>query len=95
MRQESSARLIFMGGVGEIGRNMACLELEGRILVYGMLSGRPCQIDTDTLVFRRLRIDGFTMYGWLEHTSLLGKLRTLAVAQRRLADDRRPGQHRR
>jgi ribonuclease J len=27
------ARLVLLGGVGEIGRNMACLELEGRILV--------------------------------------------------------------
>ena len=61
----------------------------GRILVYGMLSGAPCQVDTDTLVFRRLRVDGFTMYAWVEDTSLLGKLRTLGAAQRRLADDLR------
>src|SRR6266498_1998906 len=27
------ARLIFLGGVGEIGRNMAALELDGRILI--------------------------------------------------------------
>ena len=40
-------------------------------------------------MFRRLRVDGFTMYEWLEKTSLLGKLRTLAAAQRRLADDLR------
>jgi ribonuclease J len=26
-------RLVFLGGIGEVGRNMACLELEGRILV--------------------------------------------------------------
>jgi NADPH:quinone reductase-like Zn-dependent oxidoreductase len=61
----------------------------GRILVYGMLSGKPCQIDADALVFRRLRVDGFTMYAWLEHTSLLGKLRTLNAAQQRLGDDLR------
>ncbi|HYG72431.1 MAG TPA: ribonuclease J [Actinomycetota bacterium] len=28
-----SARVVFLGGVGEIGRNMACVELEGRILI--------------------------------------------------------------
>ena len=61
----------------------------GRLLVYGMLSRSPCQIDPDTLVFRRLRVDGFTMYAWVEQTSLLAKLRTLAAAQRRLADDLR------
>jgi ribonuclease J len=27
------ARVVFLGGVGEVGRNMACVELEGRILV--------------------------------------------------------------
>ena len=27
------ARLVFLGGVGEVGRNMACLELDGRILI--------------------------------------------------------------
>jgi ribonuclease J len=30
---KSSARLVFLGGVGEVGRNMACLELDGRILI--------------------------------------------------------------
>src|SRR3989454_1092935 len=29
----SEPRLIFLGGVGEVGRNMAALELDGRILV--------------------------------------------------------------
>jgi ribonuclease J len=26
-------RLVFLGGLGEVGRNMACLEMEGRLLV--------------------------------------------------------------
>jgi ribonuclease J len=26
-------RLTFLGGLGEIGRNCACLELDGRILI--------------------------------------------------------------
>lgn len=29
----SGPRLVFLGGVGEVGRNMAALELEGRILI--------------------------------------------------------------
>jgi ribonuclease J len=29
----SPANLAFLGGVGEVGRNMACLEIDGRILV--------------------------------------------------------------
>ncbi|MGZ8566324.1 MAG: ribonuclease J [Actinomycetota bacterium] len=29
----TACRLVFLGGVGEVGRNMACLELDGRLLV--------------------------------------------------------------
>ncbi len=31
--EDRSARLVFLGGVGEIGRNMAALELAGRVLI--------------------------------------------------------------
>src|SRR6266705_369699 len=31
--EEPRARLVFLGGVGEIGRNMAALELAGRVLI--------------------------------------------------------------
>jgi NADPH:quinone reductase len=85
-----AVRFAFDAVAGDATDQLArALGLGGRILVYGMLSGSPCRIDTHTLVFRRLRVDGFTMYAWLENTSLLGKLRTLAAAQRRLADDLR------
>jgi len=30
---ESAARLVFLGGIGEVGRNMAALELDGRLLI--------------------------------------------------------------
>jgi len=75
---------------GEATNQLArAIGLGGRILVYGMLSGKPCQIDVDPLVFKRLQVEGFTMYAWLERTSLLGQLRQLAAAQRRLGDDLR------
>ncbi len=32
-RPAAAARVVFLGGVGEVGRNMACIELDGRILV--------------------------------------------------------------
>lgn len=38
---------------------------------------------------RCLRVDGFTMYAWLEDTSMFAKLRTVMAAQRRLGDDLR------
>jgi ribonuclease J len=31
--QASPARVVFLGGVGEVGRNMACVELDGRLLI--------------------------------------------------------------
>jgi len=31
--EHGSARVVFLGGVGEVGRNMACVELDGRILI--------------------------------------------------------------
>jgi NADPH:quinone reductase-like Zn-dependent oxidoreductase len=71
------------------GQLARAIGRDGRILVYGKLSGQPCQIDVDPLLFRRLRVDGFTMYAWVEHTSLLGQLRMLNAAQRRLGDDLR------
>ncbi|MGE5459792.1 MAG: ribonuclease J [Solirubrobacterales bacterium] len=30
---ETPARVVFLGGVGEVGRNMACVELDGRVLI--------------------------------------------------------------
>ncbi|MGQ0670107.1 MAG: ribonuclease J, partial [Actinomycetota bacterium] len=30
---KAPARVVFLGGVGEVGRNMACVELAGRILI--------------------------------------------------------------
>ncbi|HUJ60835.1 MAG TPA: hypothetical protein VLX92_20170, partial [Kofleriaceae bacterium] len=71
------------------GQLARAIGVGGQILVYGMLSGAPCQVDPYTLVFRRLRVEGFTMYAWLERSSTLGKLRTVMRAQRRLGDDLR------
>lgn len=71
------------------GQLAAAIGVGGRVLVYGMLAGEPCQIDPNVLVFRRLHVDGFTMYEWVERTSMLGKLRALSAAQARLGDDLR------
>ena len=56
------------------------------VLVYGLLSGQPCQIDTRELVFRHATVTGFTLYHWLEQTGTIGKLSALRAVQRRLGD---------
>lgn len=56
----------------------------GVVRVYGALSGQPSQLDNDDLVFRRKRVEGFTMYEWVQGTSLPGKLMTLSKVQRAL-----------
>jgi NADPH:quinone reductase-like Zn-dependent oxidoreductase len=71
------------------GRMLEALVAGGSVMVYGKLAGQPCRIDPDELLFRRKRVFGFTMYQWLESTSLLGQLRALRAAQRRLGDDLR------
>jgi len=87
---ELGVRFAFDAVAGEATEQLArAIGRGGRILVYGMLSRSPCQLDPDTLVFRRLRVDGFTMYAWVEDTSMFAKLRTLTAAQRRLGDDLR------
>src|SRR5262245_4239343 len=85
---ELGVRFAFDAIAGDATAQLArAIGVGGRILVYGMLSQSPCQIDPNVLVFRRLRIDGFTMYAWVEQTSMFGKLRALMAAQQRLADD--------
>lgn len=43
------------------GRLAACLAPEGRLLVYGHLSGRPCEIASTLLTTRGLTVQGFTL----------------------------------
>ena len=71
------------------GELAEALPKNATIVVYGMLSGAPCKLSADALVFGRLRVESFTMYAWIERTSMFGKLRTLRSAQRRLSDDLR------
>ncbi len=49
--------------------------------VYGSLSGAPIRVDASDVLFARKRVEGFTMYEWLETTSLLGQVRVASAAQ--------------
>jgi ribonuclease J len=70
-------RLVFLGGLGEVGRNMACLELDGRILVIDAGLSFPTEEmpgvdlvlpDFEYLRERRDRIDGVVLtHGHEDH----------------------------
>lgn len=71
------------------GQMLEALVDGGEVMIYGLLSGQPCRLPLEQLVFRRKRVHGFTMYEWVEATSTLGQLRAVRAAQKRLADDLR------
>ena len=41
--------------------------------------------NANALLFERKRVEGFTMYEWLESTSLIGQIRTASAAQAMLS----------
>ncbi len=77
-------RLVFLGGLGEIGRNCACLEVDGRILVIdvGIMFPEPDMPGVDLVLpdFSYLhenagRVDGIVLtHGHEDHTGGLAYL---------------------
>jgi NADPH:quinone reductase len=82
---------------------MAAMPPRSVVRVYGNLSNAPCQVDANDVVFHGKKLEGFTMYEWLETTSMLrqflsvlkvqgllgGVLRTQVKARLGLAECRR------
>ncbi len=66
------------------GTLLRALVEGGVVRIYGALSGAPPVGDTDELLFRGKRIEGFTMYDWVKSTSMLGQLLTAMRAQGQL-----------
>ncbi len=77
-------RIVFLGGLGEIGRNCACIEVEGRIVVLdcGIMFPDPDMPGIDlvlpefTYLFERKdRVDGIVLtHGHEDHTGGLAYL---------------------
>ncbi|MDP2310224.1 MAG: zinc-binding dehydrogenase [Pseudomonadota bacterium] len=63
------------------GTLLRALDIGGVVRVYGWLSGAPGVFDPNELVFRRKRIEGFTMYDWVKRTSRLRQFVTAMRAQ--------------
>jgi hypothetical protein len=83
-RQGSAVRIVFLGGLGEIGRNCACIEIDGRILVLdcGIMFPDPDMPGVDLVLpdFSYLRenaarVEGIVLtHGHEDHTGGLAFL---------------------
>lgn len=57
-----------VGGVATNALAHALAEA-GRIASYGMMSGRPCEIDPEQLVFRDITLTGFWLAQWFQRAN--------------------------
>ena len=83
-RTPKPVRVVFLGGLGEIGRNCACVEVEGRIVVLdcGIMFPDPDMPGVDLvlpeftyLYDRKDRVDGIVLtHGHEDHTGGLAYL---------------------
>ncbi len=67
------------------GRIASAVPAGSVIRVYGMLSDAPVHIDPGDLVFRGVRLNGFTMYEWLRTTGVVSQLLAVLKVQGMLA----------
>ncbi len=83
-RKPKPVRVVFLGGLGEIGRNCACIEVEGRIVVLdcGIMFPDPDMPGIDLVLpeftylhDRKDRVDGIVLtHGHEDHTGGLAYL---------------------
>jgi ribonuclease J len=83
-RKPKPVRIVFLGGLGEIGRNCACIEVEGRIIVLdcGVMFPDPDMPGIDLVLpeftylhERADRVDGIVLtHGHEDHTGGLAYL---------------------
>ena len=83
-RKPKPVRIVFLGGLGEIGRNCACIEVEGRIVILdcGIMFPEPDMPGVDLVLpeftylhDRKDRVDGIVLtHGHEDHTGGLAYL---------------------
>jgi NADPH:quinone reductase-like Zn-dependent oxidoreductase len=70
---------------GELTGHLARALMRGGIVrLYGNLSRAPCVASAEDILFGRKRIEGFTMYEWLESTSRPAQIATVMRVQKSL-----------
>jgi NADPH:quinone reductase-like Zn-dependent oxidoreductase len=85
---ELGAGIGFDAVAGEMSATILRAQPRGsRLLVYGMLSMTPSQIDPASLIFENKRVEGFYLVEWLKHKNPLTQLRLARRIQTFLAND--------
>ena len=85
---EVGAGIGFDAVAGEMSATILRAQPRGsRLLVYGMLSMRPSQIDPASLIFEDKRVEGFYLVEWLKHKNPLAQRLLARRIQAFLAND--------
>jgi NADPH:quinone reductase-like Zn-dependent oxidoreductase len=63
------------------------MPARSRLIVYGALSGEPCQINPSDLIFRDSSVEGFWLTQWIKTKGFLGRLDFAGQVQRALHTD--------
>ena len=72
------ARLALDAVGGQSSSGLAhCLAGSSLLVVYGLLSGRPCEVPAHDLVFRDLRVNGFWLANWFANAENRSLTRSL------------------
>ena len=82
------ATIAFDPVAGEMtGRVLAAMPRGSRAVVYGSLSGAPCSVRPEQLLYEGKSVEGFWMVRWVAARGLLARLRIASQVQRLLATD--------
>lgn len=77
---------------GELtGRVMRAQPKGSRMLVYGGLSLKACEIDPGSLIFEGKKLEGFWISAWLAKKNVLAKMRIARQVQSMLGDELKSG----
>lgn len=63
-----------------------CLSQQGRLVLYGLLSGKPCTVSAHDLIFRGVDIQGFWLANWFSNPNHRHLAKTVYPALMDLAE---------
>ncbi len=68
-------------------RLLQAMPRRAQVIVYGALSGSPCQVNPGSLIFKKQQVSGFWLSGWLPRFGLPGLLYTGWQVQKLLENE--------